>query len=117
MALCKTVTADGGLEATDAYHRVSEVQLIGKTQMTFVLCSFRGPPVMTDQDPMFDMVEDPDNEGEFKEVDITPPPQPVDQPIVAQRRVFAPYDLEGPNPIEQAYAFLKQGDFEGATDC
>ncbi|MNK92404.1 hypothetical protein D3C87_1125280 [compost metagenome] len=30
----------------------------------------------------------------------------------------APYDLEGANPVEQAYAYLKTlPEFEGYTDC
>lgn len=30
----------------------------------------------------------------------------------------APYELEGANPFEQAYAYLKSlPEFEGATDC
>lgn len=33
-------------------------------------------------------------------------------------QVGSPYDLEGPNPLEQAYMYLKGlSEFEASTDC
>jgi hypothetical protein len=41
MALQKTVTTPQGFDATNAYHRVEGVSLPDKSQLTFVLRSYR----------------------------------------------------------------------------
>lgn len=41
-----------------------------------------------------------------------------DAPEIHAHGYSAPYDIDGPNPFEQAYAYLKTlPEFEGATDC
>ena len=40
MALKKTVTQKHGLTATDAYHRVEDIRIASKTEMTYVICSY-----------------------------------------------------------------------------
>lgn len=39
-------------------------------------------------------------------------------PFFQERKYECNYDIDGNNPIAQAYAFLKtQSEFDGATDC
>lgn len=42
----------------------------------------------------------------------------IDKPFFAEQVITAPYQLDGANPIKQAYNHLKTlPDFAGATDC
>jgi hypothetical protein len=42
----------------------------------------------------------------------------IDKPAFAETFHFCPYDLNGDNPIAQAYNYLKTlPEFDGATDC
>ena len=41
-----------------------------------------------------------------------------DKPFFLEKMLEAPYDIEGVNPIKQAYEHLKTlPEFEGAVDC
>lgn len=40
MALQKTIQSNFGLEIPNAYHRVGRIQIVNKTEMTFVVNSF-----------------------------------------------------------------------------
>lgn len=153
MALCKTITAENGLEAPDAYHRVTEVQLVDKQHMTFVQVSHLGPPQevpgergpdgvrvdrhrvedeqsdeLTDQylvsadwldGEVFDTLEEANDRANALRLEGPPEPDPVlqEQPVVAMERHFCGYVMDGPNPLCQAYEYLKAGPLEGATDC
>jgi hypothetical protein len=42
----------------------------------------------------------------------------TDKPFFVEEVMTAPYQLDGDNPIKQAYAHLKTlSEFSGATDC
>lgn len=84
MALKKTVQTSFGLEVRDAYHKVENVSLISKNQISFQLRS---------------------------RVD-------ADHSIFDETLIQCPYDIDGENPIAQAYAYLKTlPEFDGAVDC
>lgn len=84
MALQLTVTTNTGLTAKDAYHRVEKVYFDNKTNISFVLTSFKT----------------------------------LDYPSFQSKAYACAYDIDGNNPIAQAYAHLKTlPEFAGATDC
>ena len=84
MALSKTVLSAYGFQATNAYHRVEAVSLVGKETINFHVRSYVA----------------------------------VDKPFFAEQVLSCAYNLEGANPIAQAYAHLKTlPDFAGAADC
>jgi hypothetical protein len=84
MALEKTITTKHGIEITNAYFRVGEIRLIGKSRIEF--------NVYVHADPS--------------------------KPFVSESIEDASYDLNGGNPIQQAYEHLKTlPEFEGAVDC
>ena len=84
MALRKTVTTVHGLTCTDAYHRVENLTLTQKDQVSFFVRSYAN----TANKPFNETV------------------------------IYSPYDLDGANPLAQAYQHLKtQPEFAGATDC
>lgn len=42
----------------------------------------------------------------------------IDKPFFVEQVLSCPYELDGKNPIKQAYEHLKtMPDFSGATDC
>ena len=85
MALQMTVITPQGFDATNAYHRVQHVSLPSKTQLGFVLASYK----------------DKDTAVAF-----------------AQRNMACAYDLNGDNPLKQAYTYLKTlPEFAAAVDC
>lgn len=85
MAFLKTVTTSHGFEAVDAYHRVEQVQLLGKTRISFRVRSYK------------------DND------DSTP--------FFGDESVECDYDIDGANPIKQAYEYVKRlPDFADASD-
>jgi hypothetical protein len=84
MALQLTVNTDSGFTAQDAYHRVSNVFLLDKENISFNLVSYKTPDLPA-----------------FKTVGYQ-----------------CAYDLNGSNPIKQAYEHLKTlPEFAGAIDC
>lgn len=84
MALKKTTTTVQGFIATDAYHRVEGVSLVGKDKITFQVRS-------------------------YKELGL---------PSFSDTFYQSGLSLDGPNPIQQAYLYLKTlPEFSDATDC
>jgi hypothetical protein len=84
MAFTKTTASGFGFDVQDAYHRVENVQLLGKNKLFFHVRFYAG----------------------------------TDNPSFATTGFECPYDLEGPNPIKQAYQFLKTlPEFSDAVDC
>ena len=84
MALQLTITTNTGLTAQAAYHRVEKIYFDNKTNISFVLASFKT----------------------------------LDYPSFQSKAYACEYDIEGSNPIAQAYEYLKTlPEFAGATDC
>lgn len=84
MAIKKQVVTPHGFTVADAYHRVEDVTIIGKTKMNFSVKVYKE----TDKEPF------------------------------AASSFACAYDLEGGNPIAQAYTHLKTlPEFSGAIDC
>jgi hypothetical protein len=84
MALRKTTSAYG-IDIGDAYHRVENVWLQGKTAILFDLKSYKN----NTQNESF-----------------------------AKKTQGCSYDLNGKNPIAQAYDFIKTlPEFSGSQDC
>lgn len=84
MALQKTMPTPQGFTATDAYHRVEGVSIVGKTKISFRVRSYK------------DAAEAVSFSDHGYECD---------------------YDLQGVNPISQAYVHLKTlSEFAGAAD-
>lgn len=84
MAIKKTITTPQGIEIENAYHKVGNVTLAGKTILIFNVYSMKN-----------------ENANAFMEMDKS-----------------CAYDMQGDNPIRQAYKYLKTlPEFAGATDC
>ena len=84
MAFTQPTTSAHGFDVPGAYHRVENIQLVGKDSIFFQLRIYKDSQKPSFSTTAFD----------------------------------APYDLEGPNPIKQAYQFLKTlPEFSDATDC
>jgi hypothetical protein len=84
MAIKKEVVTPHGFTVVDAYHRVEDVTIIGKTKMNFSV-------------------------KVYKE---------TDKEAFASSSFVCAYELNGNNPIAQAYEHLKTlPEFAGATDC
>lgn len=84
MALSKTVKTPQEFEASNAYHKVDSISIIGKNTLMFAVTSHKEK-----------------NSSNFKNMSFT-----------------CNYDIDGSNPIKQAYAYLKTlPEFAGATDC
>lgn len=85
MALKNTVTTSHGIEVVDAYQRVECVEIVGKTQISYRVRSYK------------------DNTG---------------LPFFEEKFMTSEYDINGENPLEQAYSHLKTlPEFAGALDC
>ena len=84
MAFTQTTTSAHGFDVPGAYHRVENIQLVGKDSIFFQLRIYKDPQKPSFSTTAFD----------------------------------APYDLNGPNPIKQAYLHLKSlPEFADAVDC
>lgn len=84
MALQKTVVTRQGIEIPDAYFKIVNTMLNGKTSMAFVV-SFAKDSLL---------------------------------PAIDSTAYDCEYDIQGDNPIRQAYKYLKTlPEFEGAIDC
>ena len=84
MALEKTMSTVHGFTASNAYHRVEAVSLVGKDKISFHVRSYTAQ----------------------------------DKPFFVEEVLSTKYDLDGANPIKQAYEHLKTlPEFAGATDC
>lgn len=82
MALRKNTVIHPGIEVTDAYHRVGNVTVTGKTRLVFKVYSLKDGSQFADRD------------------------------------YSCGYDINGGNPISQAYAHLKTlAEFSGSEDC
>lgn len=91
MALKKSVKTIHGFDAMDAYHRVENVVIIEKTKLQFGTASYKDAP-----------------SKEFV----------IGVPAFSWHQYECSYDINGANPIAQAYAHLKtMPEFAGATDC
>lgn len=85
MALKKTVSTAYGIDFIDAYHRVDQVQILGKNMLVYGVKSYK------------------DNSG---------------VQFFNERACSCAYDINGENPIAQAYAHLKTlTEFADAVDC
>jgi hypothetical protein len=84
MAFTKTTASGFGFDVQDAYHRVENVQLLGKDKLFFHARSYAS----------------------------------TGNPSFATAGFECYYDLDGPNPIKQAYLHLKTlPEFADAIDC
>jgi hypothetical protein len=84
MAIKKQVVTPHGFTVADAYHRVEDVTIIGKTKMNFSVKVYKD----------------------------------IDKDSFASFSFVCAYDLNGGNPLQQAYAHLKTlPEFTGAVDC
>lgn len=91
MALKKSTMTLHGFDAIDAYHRVENVTILEKAELQFNVTSYKNAP-----------------SKEF----------PIGVPAFAEHQHKCAYDIQGANPIAQAYAHLKTlPEFVGATDC
>ena len=85
MAIKKTVTTVYGIEVVDAYHRVENVEIQGKTSIAYRVRSYKDGSGL----PFFD-----------------------------ERFITSEYDINGDNPIAQAYSNVKKlPEFIDAMDC
>lgn len=85
MALKETVTTAHGIEVIDAYHRVENVELQGKTAISYRVRSYKNETGL---------------------------------PFFSEQLLTSGYDLDGENPIAQAYVHIKKlPEFAGAVDC
>ena len=84
MAIKKQVITPHGFTVADAYHRVEDATIIGKTKMNFSLKVYKDSTKEAFQSSSF----------------------------------ACAYDLEGGNPIKQAYEHLKTlPEFTGVENC
>jgi hypothetical protein len=84
MALKLTKTTETGFESKDAYHKIDWLIIKNKTQINFVVKS-------------------------YKDIKYIP---------FAENSYICDYDLNGENPIKQAYLHLKTlPEFADAVDC
>lgn len=84
MAIKKQVVTPHGFTVADAYHRVEDATIIGKTKMNFSVKVYKD----TDKDSF------------------------------AASSFVCEYNLNGGNPLQQAYAHLKTlEEFKDAEDC
>jgi hypothetical protein len=84
MAIKKSVTTVQGFIASDAYHRVEAIRLLGKDKIEFHVRSYLE----------------------------------VSKPFFSDSIVSCAYDIDGENPLKQAYIYLKSTDeFANAQDC
>jgi len=84
MAIKKQVVTPHGFTVADAYHRVEDATIIGKTKMNFSVKVYKD----TDKEPF------------------------------AASSFVCNYDLNGGNPLQQAYLHLKTlEEFKTAEDC
>jgi hypothetical protein len=85
MALKQTVVTPQDFDAPDAYHRVENVALKSKTELVFMVVSYKTK----------------EHSASFN-----------------QQPHKCTYEMDGSNPIRQAYVHLKTlPEFENATDC
>lgn len=84
MVIKKQVVTPHGFTVSDAYHRVEDAIIIGKTKMNFSVKVYKD----TDKEPF------------------------------AASSFVCGYNLDGSNPIAQAYTHLKtMPEFAGAENC
>lgn len=85
MALKKTVTTEHGIEVVGAYHRVENVVILTKSEMSYHI------RVCKDASGL---------------------------PFFCEQVLTSGYDIDGANPIAQAYKHLKSlPEFADAEDC
>ena len=98
MALKLTKSTVHGFTATDAYHRVENVRINQKQAYDFEGSS-SGPVFMM----VFTLRSYKQNDG---------------APSFAESQYSCVYDIDGTNPIAQAYEYLKKlPEFVNAQDC
>lgn len=84
MAIKKQVVTPHGFSVDDAYHRVENVTITGKTKMNFSLHVYKDPA----------------------------------KEAFSSSSFVCAYDLNGSNPLVQAYEHLKaQEEYKDAKDC
>jgi hypothetical protein len=85
MAIKQNISTVSGIDVADAYHRVEQVILVNKSNITFAVNAYK--------------------DSEIKA-------------YLTSKFYSCQYDLEGSNPMAQAYAHLKTlEEFENAVDC